>query len=300
MLVVYMAYYWAPQLNSSMTLRFLLPTYPAYVLAGCWLLKETVRTRALPPSAGPLLAGGLVVFQLLWGGAELTSQAAQLHAQKEPLARVTVALEAATAPGDIVAGSGNLLQQLDFVRRWKVADTSLVQGGGGPGAAGPPPGDGFGADNRPDAPSPMQSAKQTERRQKYTGTLAERKKKFLADLQAWAGNGSAIYLVGPERNLKEWEGLPEGRFQVVARVALPAQPVRRAMGGGPMMMGGGGFPPPPPGGMGDHNGMMMGGGFGGPMDGFGGATEVVIAKFITKKPGPAGASVAAGHAATAG
>ncbi|MFA5203702.1 MAG: hypothetical protein WC708_04775 [Lentisphaeria bacterium] len=282
MLLVYMAYYWAPQQDAAMTLRFLLPLFPAYVLAGCWLLKETVRTRALPPAAGPLLAGGLVVFQLLWGGAEVTAQAAQLHAQKEPLARVTLALEAATAPGDVVAGSGNLLQQLDFVRRWKVADLSLLQGGSGPG--GPPPGAGFGADHRPDAPSPMQAAKQTELRQKYTGTPAERRKKFLADLQAWAGTGNAIYLVGTERSLKEWDGLPEGRFQVVARVALPAQPSRRAMGGGPMMMGGGGFPPPPPDG--------MGGGFGGPMDGFGGATEAVIAKFTAQKPATAETSAA--------
>ena len=34
MLLLYMAYYWAPQMNSAATMRFLLPTFPAYVLAG--------------------------------------------------------------------------------------------------------------------------------------------------------------------------------------------------------------------------------------------------------------------------
>jgi hypothetical protein len=303
MLLVYMAYYWAPQMNAAMTLRFLLPTYLAYVLAGCWLLGEV--SAAMSSGAQTALGAVVVVFQLLWGGPELWSQAVQLHYQKETLARVTVVLEKVANRGDVVVGSGNVLQQLDFVRHWKIADEAFLTGGGsgGMGAGGPAGVDG-GTDAH--APSPMQATKVADMRQKYTGTAAARQQKFISNLTAWAGATHLIYIVGSERNVKAWNGRQGGSIRVVERVVLPAMPVKRraesmgggAAGGGAFPVGGGvgGFPPggdgpggprPPDGGGplpddGQRRGPMMRGmpgGFGGPMGGFDGETEVVIAVF---------------------
>jgi hypothetical protein len=288
MLLLYMAYYWAPQGNPQSTLRFLLPTYALYILAGLWLLREAAGAKAI----------------------------------------VTLALEQKAQPGDVVIATGNLMQHLDFVREWKIADESLLNGaaggfGGGPpvGAVGPGgggfagggfgggrgagggfggggrrggagggfAGGGFGGGGRggvaadPNAPSPRQADKAIEEREKYSGTVAQRQHKFVTDMITWAGPGHKIYIVGAEASVRAWNGIDNGTLKVIKVVQLPEQPEEPTDGGG----FGGGF-----GGRGGGRGGGLGGGGGrrgggggggGPMGGFAGETEIVIGEFTPHK-----------------
>jgi hypothetical protein len=327
MLLLYMAYYWAPQQNSAMTLRFLVPTYALYTLAGVWLLRECCGRLAI----GTQIAAGimLVTVQLLWGTTEMMTQARELQYEKQSLADVTVALAKIATPDDVVIGNGNVLQQLDFVRQWKVADDSLVNGGGGPGGGGGGRGPGgmrgggpggFGGpggpdDNDPDAPSPRQALKQQMERELYTGTTAQRQRKFVNDVRTWAGDGHKVYLVGTEQQVEQWDGVVAGSsVKILSRITLPEMPAdltnagrrvgvfggrggggggggfgggRRGGGfGGGGAFGGGGPGGPFGGGPGGGGGFGGPGGRGGPggggpggmMSAFNGATEAVIAE----------------------
>jgi hypothetical protein len=177
-------------------------------------------------------------------------------------------VERVARPGSVVVGDPGVLQQLDYVRKWKLADASLVRDTMGR-MGGPPPGDG---EEEGDRPSPRQVEKEEVRREKYGGTAEEREGKFAADVRAWAGGGK-VYLVGSEREVKGMMG--EGRVRVVERVKLPGEPTR--MGGGRRggmiggMRGPGGMRP-------RMGGPQM---FGGPpmMGGLGGMSEVVIAEW---------------------
>jgi hypothetical protein len=307
MLLLYMAYYWAPQMNSGATLRFLMPTYALYILAGLWLLEELCRSMGgITPGAVGL---GLIAFQLLWGTSELRAETDQLHYQKESLARVTVALEQAVRPGDVVAGSGSILPQLDFVRKWKVADGTLMRGApglGGRGGPGMPVGNvapgSPGTAETPGTPSPRQVGKVKEQREKYSSDPAERERKWAADVSAWAGPDHKIYVVGTQQDIDDWKRLEGATIRIVGKVALPAMPEdsaalgrlrgfgglgRRGAGGaGRRGLGapGAGIPGPPaiPGAPGFPGGA---GPLRGPMGGFAGETEVIIAEM----------AIAAGH-----
>src|SRR6185369_6086029 len=87
MLMLYMAYYWAPQMNSAATMRFLLPTFPAYILAGIWMLSTFLESA--PRGARIAVPMTLVAMQLLWGTSDLLSETQRIHYKKEMLARVT-------------------------------------------------------------------------------------------------------------------------------------------------------------------------------------------------------------------
>jgi 4-amino-4-deoxy-L-arabinose transferase-like glycosyltransferase len=319
MLLLYMAYYWAPAMGASATMRFILPTFVVYVLAGVWVLSMMA---AQAPRAARLAVPAVVVaVQFLWGAAALRQDANRLHYQKQSLAQATKALQGVASRGDVVIGSNNLLQQLDFVREWKVADASYLRGGmggpgGGPGGPGGPPvagtrrgfGGGPSGPDDPDAPSPMQQQKRDLQREKYSGTTDQRWDKFIDDVLAWA-DGGKVWFIGTETELTNTLG-SEG-VKIVARVPLPEMPQMSGPGGpgmgGPGMGGrgrggqGGGFQGPPggpggnfggPGGnVGGQRGNFPGRGGpgggpggpgGGPMRGFAGERELVIAQWIVR------------------
>ena len=279
-LLLYMAYYWAPQGMTGATMRFLLPTFPLYALAGVWALDQMVRP--LPLGARIALPLALVGVQMLLATTDVLQQANQLHYRKDVLATVTDAIESVAMPGDVVVANQGLNQHLDFVRRWKVADSSVLSGGmgfGGGGRFAPRAGSA-------DAPSPMQTEKQTVLRERYTGTLADRRAKFAKDLRTWAG-GHRVFIVGTALEVQNAFGdyLGADQLRIVEHVALPEAPVmtqRGRLGG----MGGPGMGPPggagpPGGGRGGFGGFGRppGGMGGGPMGGFAvGEKEIVIAE----------------------
>src|SRR5262249_26819694 len=152
----------------------------------------------------------------------------------------------------------------------------------------------------PDAPSPMQQQKREHLASLYPGTMEDRQDKFAADVRRWSGADHAIYLVGPETEVRRMLGdaARSKDISIVKRVSLPQQPladrnngafgggggggVRRfaAAGGMRGMRGGGpgGFAGPFAGAGGGAGGGGGPAGGGGPMGmGLGDAREIVIA-----------------------
>lgn len=282
MVLLYMAYYWAPQMNAGATMRFLVPIFPCFIFAGVWLLNEaTLGATTAARVAIPIVLVGL---QMLIGTPEALQRTGQLKYQRSVLSAVTGGVEDVIPAGSVIVASNGVQQQLDYVRKWKLADESVARGTG-PGMRG---GGMFGRGD--DEPSPMQAEKREAQRAKYSGTSEQREDQFVEDIRAWAG-GSKIYLVGAEREIRNSiaSAIDPDSVKIVRRIALPKQPdmtvgVENRRGRVGMMGGGGG-----PGGMMGGGGMGSrpgGGGGGGPM-GLGalnGETECVIAEWTLPAP----------------
>lgn len=262
--LLYMAYYWSPHMAP---MRFLLPTFICYILAGVWLLaRVTDRTSTLLKSS---VVAVVLLLQFIWGGFSNIPELKQLHYQKEVLARVTDALEHTIKHGDVLIAHPQILQHLDFVRHWRLMDPRVllpVQRLDRPMQRRAPP----------NAPMPMQAEKQRIQDEKYSGLDPEEKEhKIAQDLLAWTGEHK-VYYMGTESELQNMQGamFNSCSFKVMARIPLPTPPLlpepertpgiaaRRPMGnrrfppGGPDIdrfrpAGGGprqGFPPRPIGG----------------------------------------------------
>ena len=272
MLLLYMAYYWAPQMNSQMTMRFLLPTFPLYVLAGLWAISEALKSA--PMAARIAVPAVVVAVQLVWGTNTMLEETTQGTYQRQVLATVTRGMEKYVPAGSVVLSDGHTLQDLDFVRIWKTADLSVVGVGGGGFAMGGGGGNFNGGGNRRggaannrrggnrgggggwggigaggnDAPSPRQEEKTEVEREKYTGTTDERIDKFQRDLRlGWRQDG---LFRGQREEMESTLGnVADMRdVAVIATLPLPPEPEAPEREG---MMGAGG-PPGGPGGM-----MMM-------------------------------------------
>jgi 4-amino-4-deoxy-L-arabinose transferase-like glycosyltransferase len=282
MLLLYMAYYWAG--GSAGTMRFLLPTFPIYLLAGIWVLHFASINS--PPAVRMTAPVVLIALQLAWGYSEMSRFATQQTYQKTSLAMVTAELGKVAHKGDVVIAQQNLLQHLDFVRDWKLADESIVRGGGPGGRMGR-------MDQGEDMPSPMQQAKLKLRNEKFSGSFEDRQDQFIYELRKWA-KGSKVYLVGPERQIRNGVASAAGKdeLKILARITLPKAPEMPARnqrggfggpGGGPGgRQGGFGGPGqigPGGGGPGGFAGPGGGPGGGGMMGGFGSETEIVIAEW---------------------
>ena len=219
-LLLYMTYYWAGGMFGTM--RFMLPMFPLYLAAATWALSTaTAQAPRAVRIAAPLV---LLSLQVTSSSADILHVAAQQQHQKAVLATVTNALEKVAPPGAIIVTQGELLQHLDFVRDWRVADESIARQGsdGLLGRFQPRP------DQPADAagaPGAVQQLKVTRLNEKFGVSREERRIRFLTELKTWA-HGAKVFLVTPERMLHfgvASEAAPE-TLQVVARVPSPRPP----------------------------------------------------------------------------
>lgn len=295
--LLYMAYYWGPEGHSAATMRFVLPTFPCYIAAGVCALDYLFRTSG--PMLNSAVAVVLVVLQVLWGTIHAVSDSARDAHTRECLAVITRGLAEAADSGDVVMGRQSILQHLDFVQRWKLADIGVLDGRGGRMRRMP-------GELDSDTPSPRQAEKAKIESAKYAGmTDQEREDAVAQDLRAWAGEGRVLF-VGTEEELAAVGRRPFSRrqFRVLAHVALPESPPERepSRWGGRPGRGGGPGPPPmagvppqqrggmmvpggfPPAGMGGRGpGRMMGGRRrlrGGMFANFAGIEDVVVAEWV--------------------
>ena len=286
MILLYMAYYWAPQgLGSNLangTMRFLLPTFPLFIVGATWALAQATQQ---VPAPGRIAVGFAVVMaQLLWGTTDMWEDAERLSYSKQVLAMETEALDKYAPPGSVIVARGGieeLGQNLDFIKKWKVADISLLDGTtaqgvgmagggfGGPGGGGGARGQrGAGVVDASTQPQPRQLDRP---RVQYPNDAGARGDAFVRDIRAWAGKDQKVFFVGTQAELNYLianKGNDE-LFVTQTIVHLPPQPVvNRAGGGG---FGGGG-------GRGGGGG-GFGGGFGGPGGGggFGGGRGGAVA-----------------------
>lgn len=273
LVVLYMAYYW-PEGGMGRGgpggpggggggmvmggMRFIVPVIPGLIVAGVWTIATI--TRSLPMAGR--IAVPLVLFALqgtVYGNSTFREMS-QDHDQKKPTSEVTRALIDNTQKGDVLVAQGGMLQHLDFVRYWKLADASRVNGmrgglggggggrggfAGGPGGGGPggffggpggggpggpggggPGGPGTGAgDNNADdnTPSPQQEEKTRALSMLYSNDV-NAQRKFLNDLVKWA-DGKSIYVVGTADNYQNiLPGLRSGELTIVKRFKTEEEP----------------------------------------------------------------------------
>lgn len=189
--LLYMAYYWAPQGRAQATMRFLLPTFPVYLLAGAWLLGALARSGLR--RAARAIALVAVLLTLAWGLPMSIGALARLEMQSRALDRITRLLERQVPPGSVVVANSWVLQHLDFVGRWKLVEENTLLGRIPP--ANRPLGRSRSGDS--DRPSPMQHGKLAERSERYGGKWGtELARQVAADIEAWAGAGARVFWIG--------------------------------------------------------------------------------------------------------
>ncbi len=225
--LLYMAYYWGPGRMGGATMRFLLPTFTCYIAAGLWAVSQaTARARAV---VRPSVLAAVLVLQLIWGASGL-DEMKRLRHQKESLARVTGAVERCARRGDVIIADQQVLQHLDFVRRWRLGDLRMT---------GPDPARGrFMRENQAaGTPRPMQAEKVEKQADRYRGlTPSEREREIASDILDWAGS-RRIYFVGTRGEIERMRGrcFSERYLKIVEKVQLPEPPVLSEREG---MMGG--------------------------------------------------------------
>lgn len=204
--VLYMAYYWAPRAQATLIMRFLLPTFPLFMLGGLWLLK--LITGRLGPAARIALVAVLVALHLVQGVPTSFARCRGVRNQKALQAAVGRGVEANVPDGSVVMANPGSLMHLDFLRRWRPADPMLALGvpdqetalaaiqKGGPGEGG---------------------------KQRYWALGPDEScTAFRKDVAVWSG-GAPVYCIGSEpqvKNTLEMLGYPPS-FVAVGRVALP-------------------------------------------------------------------------------
>ncbi|MBC7784913.1 MAG: glycosyltransferase family 39 protein, partial [Burkholderiales bacterium] len=153
--IVYMAYYWAAGVGGgggpgggggggggggAGAMRFLVPVVPLFIITGVWALSQALA--GAPRSAKVIVPIALLGMQALMYGQSTVDDLRRSFQRREVLAIATRGLEQVAATGDVVIANNALLQHIDFVRKWKLADASIINGRGGPGGGGGPGGQG--------------------------------------------------------------------------------------------------------------------------------------------------------------
>ncbi len=250
-ILVYMAYYFGASGGAggaAGNLRFLIPTFPFFAVAGVWLLARL---------AEHLGAGGraaVAVIALLQLGVGMGASGSTLASTQTSLAgaaRARAVAEKEIPAGSVIIVDRQLAESLDAVGRWKLVEETMVAGFGEGGRAGPggmgfpggrgggfpfPPGGpgGPGAGEADDNPMPMQRGKNRAQQERYAGLGTEaRRARVWADLRAWAGDRPVYWFT---RSIEAVDfALPEGDdYHSIAEIDAPAMAGPGGGGGGPM------------------------------------------------------------------
>ena len=246
--LLYMAYYWQPDPKS---LRFLLPTYYLYTMAGIWLLSLMAERLGRPAVIGTIVVVGLSV---VWGSSRSLESLALQQDRNAALVHITRAVEQHVPAGSILLVDRQVGQHLDVIGRWRLGQAEVLSGAdrrsrvfgpgqrpgwGGPLAPGstPPgtqpsprdaaPGDRAAATADPrdmrDGPNPMAGGAM-QRLARYRGLREpERSAMVCQDLIAWAGEDSCIYVLGAKEEITaQMRRLGLGNsWQELATIELP-------------------------------------------------------------------------------
>jgi hypothetical protein len=230
--LLYIAYYWPPDPQS---MRFLLPTFHVYTIAGLWLLRELTKDDR-KAYLGAVIS--LVAFTAAWGAPLSLSAMERLKEQGEVALSAMSLLELNAEPGSVLITCDGISQLADYWGRWRLADgkvaESVISGGqSGKGSSLP-------------FYSLEYLVRNREGRKRYGGKSGkELLELFRKDVRDWAGDNRKVYLLlkgercsAFEKLLPQGDGL-ERIDEISVAISSPARP-----GGFP------GRPPFPPGGPG--------------------------------------------------
>ncbi len=220
---LYMSYYWGGRSDSSM--RFLLPVFVSILIPGVWFIQQV--TAKIKPYKTAVLLSAIGGVHLVWADFGIDSSVYRTTHKKEVYAKITESLIDTVEPGDVIISDQGILQNLDYVRKWKLADLQKIMNSGRSRRSGR----WGGGDDRENSPSPRQAAKDEAFRKTFEGLTDFERETIIADqLEDWAGNGN-VWFVGDPALLEDMNGICFHRksFEVVATVKLPEykEPERR-------------------------------------------------------------------------
>jgi hypothetical protein len=259
LVLVYMAYYFGgggPG-GAGGNMRFLIPTFPFFAVAGVWLLARVAEHLG---AAGRAAVGVVAVLQLVVGLGSSVQTLASANTSLATAARARTVAEKEVPAGSVLIVDRQMAESLDATGRWKLVEESMVAGFGGPGGTGmggpvfpggagfpggpggrggalsPMPGGPGGSDPSMagDDPSPMQRGKNRAQQERYAGLRPdERRVRVWADLKAWAG-GRPVYWFARSLDAVD-NALPDGAdYRSIAEVDAPSMIGPGGGGGGQM------------------------------------------------------------------
>ena len=227
--LLYMSYYFAPVRHATPAMRFLLPTFYVYAIAGVWCLRMVAENWSRSAWVAALAA---LLFTICWGTPQSLRTVARWRDANSTLASVTRVVAEHVEPESIVIASPQIQQHLDFVGIWRLIDESTLRS--------QPETRTFAVQrNSLDEPSPMafQLREKRETMQRYRdGT------KLLEDLNDWAQPTREAYWVGNLEDMKQLVPASD-TLDIAAKIELPHTENRQIEPGQPFA-GMPGFPVP--------------------------------------------------------
>jgi hypothetical protein len=222
-MLLYMAYYWGGMGGAGGSMRFLLPLFPVLSVCAVWTLWLLTRRLA----SAPRVAGVTIILLVyaLWGVPTSMQECGAMAYQQRILARTTAALRVQVPAGSVVLANQGILQHLDFIRSWRLANLPSASERRMRGPVRSAAED--------ESPQPMQTDQRQAQVARYEGLSGAALERAIADdMRTWS-QGRDIYFVGSESELESMVGRYFNRqnFEIVARVDLPEPPQELGMPG---------------------------------------------------------------------
>ncbi|MFQ6114310.1 MAG: glycosyltransferase family 39 protein, partial [bacterium] len=117
---LYMAYVWPPDPQS---MRFLLPTFPIYTILTAWMLKFLTEKNLKIGIVSTIL---IVILTILTGLPRSSHSLQHLKIKNSVLVKIANVVEENIKPENILIANEGILQNLDFLGKWKLANISLL------------------------------------------------------------------------------------------------------------------------------------------------------------------------------
>ncbi|MCK4395406.1 glycosyltransferase family 39 protein [candidate division WOR-3 bacterium] len=207
--ILYMSYCWKPD---SQSMRFLLPTFYIYTIAGVYLLRIITNKRYSLAWAGSAV---LLLITILWGFPPSLHSLQYLKKRNAILAQVTDEIEKHVEPGSILITNEGISQHLDFIGCWRLIDASIMrisrfkpQRVFAPGKVIPK----------------RKVLRNVEALTKYEDlTGKELFNSFSNDVWQWAGNGRKVYLVVNEEQISEFKSRLSqyDKLETIEKIEIP-------------------------------------------------------------------------------
>jgi hypothetical protein len=209
--LVYMSFFSKPDPQS---MRYLLPTFYIYTIAGVWFLRLLANNHYCSACSGSVV---LLLITIWWGLPQSHRLIQHLKKQNAVLAQVTSILEKRVEPGSILIANEGINQHLDFIGYWRLVDASILNF---PGSKPPQ----ILAPNQ--AISLKREHRNIEARLKYVNLTGEELfDTFAQDVWQWAEKNRKVYWIANEEQINNHKRqLPGGdRLVKIEKIQIPVE-----------------------------------------------------------------------------
>ncbi len=115
-LLLYTAYYWAPESNFNGFLRFLVPIFVPCILLAVFFVRDLNRHEAIKGILRVLCVAAILVIHAVWGFFESVESMENQWKENSKQEKIADFILSGVEPGSVVISSNNLLNYLDYKR----------------------------------------------------------------------------------------------------------------------------------------------------------------------------------------